>query len=492
VEFVETFCRHSKGEWAGQVLQLRDWQKSLLNDLYRRRPDGLRQHRTAYIGLPRKNGKSTLAAAMGIYDLVADGEEGAEVYSCAGDRKQAEIVFTEAKRMIEADRDLRQVLKIQRYHIEMPSTHSIYRVLSADAALQHGLNPSHVIFDEVHVQPNEDLWIAMTLGSGTRRQPLVTGITTAGFDENSLAARLYQYGKRVHAGEIDDPTFFFRWFEPAQANCDWRAPVVWAEANPAYGDFLKAEDFEAAVLQTPEFQFRRFRLNQWTAAAEAWLPFGAWEACAAPGFDLKPELPLYVGIDVALYNDSTAVVGAQRQGDRTVVRAKVWENPYPEGHSLRDSWELNIFAVEEYLRELHRRFPVPACQIDDVGPAGPAFCYDPAFFHRSAAVLEGEGLAMARFAQHDSLMIPASQSLYQLVVEGKIAHDGDPVLMRQINNAIADQKPRGWRLTKVKGSRKKIDAAVACAIAVYSAQTMVPPKPRRSAYEDRGVLAVGR
>ena len=131
-----------------------------------RRP---RRHRIGYVGLPRKNGKSTLGDALALYGLLADGEPGAEVYSCAGDRRQAEIVFGEAKRMVAADPDLRQVVKVARYHLEGPG-HAIYRVLSADAALQQGLNPSLVIFDDVHVQPDEDLWDAMTLGSGTRRQ----------------------------------------------------------------------------------------------------------------------------------------------------------------------------------------------------------------------------------------------------------------------------------------------------------------------------------
>lgn len=487
-EFIGEFCRASKGEWAGKKIELRPWQRELINDLFEKRPDGLRKYRTAYVGLPRKNGKSTLCSALALYGLIADGEPGAEVYSVAGDKHQAGIVFEEAKKMVAADADLSAVVHPYRYHLEVPSTGSVYRVLSADAALQQGLNPSLVVFDEVHVQPNDELWVTMTLGSGTRRQPLVVGITTAGWDQDSIAYKLYEYGRKVQSGEVDDPTFFFRWWEPTAANCDHRDPAVWAEANPAFGDFLRVEDFEAVSQSTPEHQFRRYRLNQWTATATAWLPFGAWDACKVERVDLDPTLPLYVGIDMAHSNDSSAVVMAQRQGERTVVKAKVWENPYLESDSRHAEWTINPFEVEAYLRELRQQFPVAAAEVDGRRAPGPAFYYDPAWFYRSVPVLEGEGLTMVLFQQHDSRMVPASQALYQVVVEKKLAHDGDPTLARHVGNAVADQKQRGWRLTKPKGSRKKIDAVIACAIGVYGAQSQAP---KASVYESRGVLTIG-
>jgi phage terminase large subunit-like protein len=343
---MEAFCRHSKGEWAGQPLRLAPWQRVLVNELMATDPSGRRRHRIGYIGLPRKNGKSTLGAALALYGLIADGEPGAEVYSVAGDRRQAEIVFEEAKRMVAAEPELASVIKIARYHLAGPD-HSIYRVLSADAALQQGLNPSFVIFDEVHVQPNEALWDAMTLGSGTRRQPLIIGLTTAGYDEATLAYRLYEYGKNIEARIVVDSTFFFRWYE-APAAAPYRDPATWALANPALlgkAAFLKADDFEAAARTTTEAPFRRFRLNQWTQAEELWLPAGAWEAAYAPELELDRRLPIAVGIDLALTHDTTAVVVAQRQGDRIVLRAQFWANPFPPGHSQHDDWELDVRAV---------------------------------------------------------------------------------------------------------------------------------------------------
>lgn len=483
VEFIEALCRQTEGEHAGAPVILMPWQKTLLRDLFTLRPDGRRQYRQALCGLPRKNGKSTLGAGLALYLLLVDGEPGAEVYSCAGDRDQARIVFGTAKRMVELEPELKESLRIYRDAIEHPRSGSIYRALSAEAYTKEGLNPSGVIFDELHVQPNRELWDVMTMGSGTRRQPLVVAITTAGYDTETLCGQLYAYGKKVERGEVQDATFFFRWWEPSNPDADYRDPSVWAEVNPALGSFLYAEDLEQACRQVPEHTFRRYRLNQWTATAEAWLPFGAWDACTAPELDLDPALPLRVAVDVALRNDSTAVVCAQAQGERIVLRAKVWENPYPDGHTLHDSWELNIFEVEDHLRTLRARFPIPTTEIDGRVLPGPEFAYDPAYFQRSAQVLEGDGLAMVEFPQHDARMIPASQSLYQLVVERRIAHGGDPTLARHIGNATADQKPRGWRLTKPKGSRKKIDAAIAAAIASYRA-LQPAPKVRRSRYED--------
>lgn len=518
-DFIQTFCRHIKGEHRGELIVLQPWQIRLLIDLFEIGDDGAWKHREALVGMPRKNGKSTLTSGIGLYALVAAGEPGAEVYSCAGDKEQAKIVFGDARQMVELDPELSGILKLYKDAIEHPSSGSVYRAVSSEAFTKEGLNPFMVLFDELHVQPNRELYDVMTQGSGTRWQAMLLAITTAGYDLTTICGEKYTYGKKVASGEVTDPTFFFRWWEPSDPRCDYRDPKVWAEVNPGLGTFLHAKDLAALVGKTPENVIRRYRLNQWTETANAWLPFGAWDACRSD-LELDPRLPLRVAIDVALRNDSTAVVCAQRRqvgpehapkvfsaarqtdGEepsgqldpiddgphwRTVVRAKVWENPFSENDPRHAEWTLNIFEVEEYLKGLRSAFPEPATEIDGEIMPGPEFAYDPAYFERSAQVLEGEGLAMVQFPQHDSRMIPASQGLYQLVVEGKLAHDGDPALARHVGNATADQKPRGWRLTKPKGSRKKIDAVIGTAIATDRAQQPSPVR-KRSIYEDRGVM----
>lgn len=491
-EWVETFCRHIDGECAGQPICLRLWQRDeIIVPLFTLRSDGLRRFRRALIGLPRKNSKSTLCAALALYLLVADGEPGAQVFSCAGDKDQARIVFGTAKRMVEMDAELRAALTLYKDAIEHHASGSVYRVVSADAPTKEGLNPHGVIFDELHVQPNRELWDVMTLGSGARRQPLIVAITTAGFDvDNTICGQLYTYGRKVAKGEIDDPSFFFRWWAPGDPTCDYRDEAVWHTCNPALGDFLHLEALREAVREKPENVFRRYHLNQWVAAETAWLPYGAWDACADKTLELDPAYPLHVGTDLGLRHDSSAVAVAQVQGDRVVLRCWIWENPYPDGDPHHDEWKLNIVEVENWLRELRERFPKPGAEVDDAPRPGPAFLYDPAFFERSAQMLEGDGLTMVEFPQTDSRMVPASQALYNVVISKQIAHDGDPALARHIGNVVAEQKPRGaWRISKPRGSRKKIDGAIASAMAVWHA-LHAEPAEQRSVYEDRGILVL--
>ena len=485
--FIEKFCRHSRGDIAGKPIVLRDWQREVLSGLFATTPDGRRKHRTGLIGLARKNGKSILGSGIALYGLIADNEPGAEVYACAGDRQQARIVFQEARRMVESHPALSKHVTVFRDVLEVKSTKSVFRVLAADAKLQQGLTPHLVIFDEVHVQPNDELWNAMVLGMGTRKQPLMVGITTAGYGEDTLLYRLYEYGRKVRSGEVDDRTFFFRWWEPESSECDWRDPAIWAQANPAYGDYLNAEALDHDARTTPEHEFRRYHLNQWTTVADAWLPFGAWDLCRDETVDLDESLPLRVGIDMAYSNDCAAIVGAQVQGDRTVIRLLgVWENPFDPTDKRSDAWKISVFEVEERLREIRARFPASGAVIDGQILPGPEFAFDPAWFSRSAPLLEGDGLTMVEFPQTDSRMVPAAQTLYQLITEGKLVHDGNPILKRHVGNAVADRRPRGWRISK-SSSRKKIDAAIACAIAVTRAQEPAP-QVKASVYANRGVL----
>lgn len=487
ISFIEQFCSLGRGEMAAQPIVLRPWQREVLRNLLEEQ-DGHRRYRTGLIGLPRKNGKSVLGAGLALYGLVGDGEAGAEVYACAGDRQQARIVFNEARRIVQSSAALAKHVRVYRDVLEVPSSNSIFRVLSADAKLQQGLTPSMVIFDEVHVQPSDDLWNAMVLGMGTRRNPLMVGITTAGYGEDSLLRRLYEYGKRMSSGEIVDPTFYFKWWEPSTFG-DWRDSATWHEANPALGDYLRLDALEHDCRTTAESEFRRYHLNQWTVAAQSWLPYGAWLECMDEDARLDAELPLKVGIDMAYSNDAAAIVGAQVQGERTVVALLgIWENPHPPDDRRHGEWKINVFEVEQRLREIREAYPVAATVIDGQTKPGPEFAYDPAWFSRSAPVLEGDGLTMVEYPQSDARMIPASQTLYQLVTEKRITHVGEPALRRHVENAVADRRPRGWRLSKAN-PRRKIDAAIALAIAAHRAQEPTPIK-KASVYESRGVLVL--
>jgi len=361
-------------------------------------------------------------------------------------------VFNEAKWQITQSPALSGVCKVYRDVVEVPSTGAIYRVLSSDAKLQQGLNPSCCIFDELHVQPNEELFNALTLGSGARKDPMIVAISTAGYDLDTVCGRLYNYGKEIISGTKQDERFGFWWWE-AKADCEIHDRDAWAQANPNLAEgLLDMDDMEVSMMQTAEVAFRRYRLNQWVRTdGESWLPKGAWELCRSED-ELDSNIPVFVGIDMALKHDSIAVVVAQPQeSGRIVVRAKIW---HPDGGVM------DVAAVEQHIRELGREYTVQE------------FAYDPAFFQRSAEAMSDEGFTMVEFSQSTARMVPACGTLYEFIVNGRLSHNGDPVFTDQVLSAAQRSTDMGWRLSKGK-SKRKIDAAIALAMAVDRATRRV-------------------
>ena len=452
VAFAQRHFTVLKGFRAGEPLEFTPWQKWLLGSLYERKPNGKLRYRRALIGLPRKQGKSLIGSTIGVYGMVA-GEPGAEIYAVAGDREQARIIFNEARAQVQNSPTLNPECRVYKDAIEMPRFGSIFRVLSSEFKGQAGLNPSLVLFDELWNQPGSDLYDQMTLGSGARLEPLVVSITTAGYDLDTLCGNLYQYGKRCAAGEQDDEAFGFWWWE-APADCSIEDPKVWKACNPNVAEgLLDPEDLRVATKQTSESAFRRWRLNQWVRVEESWLPPGAWERCGGP-VSIDPEMPVWVGVDMALKHDSIAVVVAQPTPDGPVaLEAKIWQ-PQDEG--------VDVAAVEAHLRELHSRYTVEE------------FVYDPAYFQRSAEALADDGLPMVEFPQNGARMVPACGHAYELIVNGKVRHPNSPTFTDQVLSAAQRMTDTGWRLSKGK-SKRKIDACIAMVLALERATTRARP-----------------
>ena len=241
INFIELFCTHTKGELAGKPLLLEDWQKKIIGDLFGwKQENGLRKYRTAFIEVGRKNGKSTLCAAIGLYMLFSDEEKGSEIFSAAGDRAQAGIVFEIAKQMILSNKELTKRAKVFRNSITNESKGNFYQAISSDSKTKHGFNANCIIFDELHTQPNRSLWDVLTTSTGARRQPLCIAITTAGFDKNSICYEIYNYAKQVKNKLIEDDSFYSAIFE-AEMDDDYTDEKVWKKANPNYGTSLRKE-----------------------------------------------------------------------------------------------------------------------------------------------------------------------------------------------------------------------------------------------------------
>ena len=444
---------------------LRDWQKELIRRLFARRPDGRARHRTGLVGLPRKNGKSSIGSGIALDGLLFGGQ-GAEVYSAAAEEKQARIVFNETKRMVQADPELTEACEVMRDVIAMPSTNSIYRVLTAKAPTKEGLNPSRVIVDELHAHPHDELWNVLTLGSGARFDPLTLAITTAGvmydsLGQESVCYRLYRHGLDVAKGTVKDPSFFFAWWG-APEGADHRDPKVWEAANPAFGDLIDPDDFAAAVVTTPEAEFRTKRLNQWVSAATAWLPAGSWELCATSGRQIPDGAEVVLGFDGSYNNDSTGLVVCTI-GDDPYLDV-VWASERPKD-APRD-WVVPIEEAEDAIRLACRRWKVRevAC--------------DPSRWARSMQVLEAVRLPMGEFPPAGARMIPATERFYEAVMNKALSQSGDPDLTRHIGNAVIRRTTHGGHLQKdAKGSPRKIDLAVAAVMALERASFYAKKRP---------------
>ncbi|MEY4373215.1 MAG: hypothetical protein RL219_1984 [Actinomycetota bacterium] len=452
-EFIEAYAVIVKDSIAGSVgepMVLRPWQQRLINGLLVEE-NGALKHRSALIGMPRKNGKSALLTGLALWQLYC-GPAGGEVYSVAGDREQARITFGAARRMIEMNDELTATSRVFRDAIEDTATGSVWRVLSSDAPLKEGLSPTLVLVDEVHVI-GEDLWNVMALAGGSRREPLMVGITTAGTRTDSLgretiAYRLYQYGQRVATREVEDPSFYFAWWEPrAGSDADHRNPKVWAEANPGLGDIVSVADFESTVNRTSEGEFRTKRTNVWVVANESALPHGAWDKLAAPR-ELEAGEPIVIGFDGSYVGDSTAIVGCTQDGYVFVLDS--WERPQDDEH-----WRVPIADVETRLLDLCRTHNVLE-----------VVC-DPFRWQRSMQVLADEGLPIIEWPTNAvARIVPAWQRFYDAVMDEQLHHDGDVRLARHMANMVLKRDNRGARPTKEsKMSGRKIDLGIAAIIA---------------------------
>ncbi|WP_444546812.1 terminase large subunit [Irregularibacter muris] len=505
VAFVEALS-HTKGTWAGKPFELIDWQERIIRDVFGTlKPNGYRQFNTAYVEIPKKMGKSELAAAVALLLTCGDNEERAEVYGCAADRNQASIVFNVAADMVRMCPALSKRVKIldsMKRLIYQP-TGSIYQVLSADVGNKHGFNTHGVVFDELHTQPNRKLYDVMTKGSGdARMQPLYFLITTAGDNQNSICWEVHQKALDIINGRKSDPTFYPVIYG-ADPEDDWTDPKVWKKANPSLGITVSMDKVKAAfesARQNPaeENSFRQLRLNQWVKQAVRWMPMDKWDACA---FAVDPEVlrgrVCYGGLDLSSSTDITAFVlvfPPEDEADKYTVLPFFW---IPEDnidlrvrrdHVNYDVWKKQGFLQTTEGNVVHYGFIESFIEV-----LGTKYNIREIAFDRWGAVqmtqnLENLGFTVVPFGQGFKDMSPPTKELMKLTLEQKIAHGGHPVLRWMMDNIFVRTDPAGNIKADKEKSTEKIDGAVATIMALDRAIRCGNGSGGESVYNERGLL----
>nr|DAS79926.1 MAG TPA: Terminase large subunit [Caudoviricetes sp.] len=504
VGFIECLC-HTKGTWAGKPFELIDWQERIIRDIFGiLKPNGYRQFNTAYVEIPKKQGKSELAAAVALLLCCGDGEERAEVYGCAADRQQASIVFEVAADMVRMCPALSKRVKIlasQKRMVYLP-TNSFYQVLSAEAYSKHGFNIHGVVFDELHTQPNRKLFDVMTKGSGdARMQPLYFLITTAGTDTQSICYETHQKAKDILEGRKFDPTFYPVIYG-AKEDEDWTDPEVWKRSNPSLGITVGIDKVQAAcdsARQNPaeENSFRQLRLNQWVKQSVRWMPMDKWDACAAPvDAEALEGRVCYGGLDLSSTMDITAFVlvfPPTEEDEPFAVLPYFWipeENidlRVRRDHVPYDVWEKQGFLmttegnvvhygfIEAFIEKLGEKYNIREIAFDRWGAV------------QMVQNLEGMGFTVVPFGQGFKDMSPPTKELMKLTLEKKIAHGGHPVMRWMADNIFIRTDPAGNIKADKEKSSEKIDGVIALIMALDRA-IRCGNDASESVYDERGIL----
>lgn len=504
VAFIQNL-KHTKGKWAGKHFLLLPWQEQIIRDLFGIvKEDGNRQFLSAYVEIPKKNGKSELAAAIALYLLYADGEASAEVYGAACDRNQASIVFDVAKQMVGMSNPLNKRSKIMgaTKRIVNYNNAGFYQVLSAETGTKHGLNVSGLVFDEIHAHPNRHLYDVLTKGSGdAREQPLFFIITTAGTDKYSICYELHTKALDILSGRKKDETFYPVVYGLANDE-DWQDEENWYKANPSLGHTIQIDRVREAyrnAIDNPaeENVFKQLRLNMWTSSTVTWIAEHVYD---------KGNLPIdetsllgrecYAGLDLSSTSDITAFVlmfPPRTEDESYIVLPYFWlpEETLPlrcrRDHVLYDVWERQGYLkttegnvvhygfIERFIEDLSTKFNIKE------------IAYDRWNATQMVQNLEDMGLTVVPFGQGYKDMSPPSKELYKLMMEGRVTHGGHPVLKWMAQNVVMRQDPAGNIKPDKEKSVDKIDGIVAL---IMGLDRCIRHKgDDGSIYDQRGILS---
>jgi phage terminase large subunit-like protein len=472
VQFFAKCLTHTKGEWKGKPFILSDWQADqIIRPLFGwKRQDGTRKYRTCLIQIPRKAGKSMLAAGIASYLLFADNEPAAEVYSAAVDREQARIVFDMAKGMIDASQPLRDRATVYKQSIVVPSTGSSYKVLSSDSNSKHGFSASGIVLDECHAMPNQELWDVLTTSTGARRQPLAVMISTAGYDKHSFFYAQYEYACKVRDGLINDPAFLPIIYEAGKDD-DWTLSATWNKAHPGLGVSVKEEYFAAEcekAKQMPSYEntFKRLLLNIWTESNTRWIPSELWDVCGGDQIELEGR-HCYAGLDLASTTDIAALVlgfpvdgivylkcfffvpeeGIKRRSERDHTDYATWVR---QGHIIAtEGAVIDYDVIRNKINELAEIYQIKEIAVDRWNAT------------QISTQLSGDGFEMIGHGQGFASLSAPTKELERRILSKQINHGSNPVLAWMASNVQIEQDAAGNMKPSKSKSTSRIDGIAA-------------------------------
>jgi phage terminase large subunit-like protein len=504
VKFIE-MLPHTKGEWEGKPFWLLPWQEQIVRDIFGIvKEDGYRQFRTAYIEIPKKQGKSELAAAIALYLLYADNEPSAEVFSAASDRQQASIVFDVAKCMVEMTPALNRRSKIMTAtkRVVNYSNAGYYQVVSADVGGKHGYSISGLVFDELHTQPNRKLWDVLTKGSGdARRQPLHLAITTAGTDRNSICFELHTRALDLIAGKVKDPSFYPVVYS-LPIDADWEDEENWKKVNPSLGYTVPMERMREAYLEAKgnpaeESIFKTLRLCIWCGSTVQWIPDHIYDMGNQPIDMAAVEgRECYGGLDLSSSGDITAFVlmfPPRTEDEKYIMLPFFWvpEDTIPlrvqRSGIPYDNWVAQGYMkatpgnvidyqyIQNTIEELSHKYHILEIAFDRWGS------------NILVERLTELGLTVVPFGQGYKDMSPPSREFYEQLMKGNMIHGGNPIMKWMCGNVVIEKDPAGnIKPTKAK-SKDKIDGVVA---AIMALDRCIRHEQTESIYDSRGLLFI--
>ena len=489
--FIECLA-HIKGKWAreGRLIELEDWQCFIVTTVFGwvHHATGLRRYREGYVEVPRKNAKSTLSSGLALYMLTIDGEQGAEVYSAATTSDQARIVFNDSLAMVmRAGKDLGDLgVVAYKNSITVEQSSSKYKPLAAEGSTLDGLNVHFAVIDELHAHKTRAVYDVIDTARGAREQSLLWNITTAGTNRSGICYERRTHATKVLDGVITDPALFGIIYTIDDGDDPFRAES-WAKANPNWGKSVLEDDMIAAARKAQAMpsalnNFLTKRLNVWVNGASAWMDMRAWERCALPGLHLDgipPDVPVYLGLDLAEKGDFAALVAVYFLDGRWHVCTRLYynqaaaensPNAYLSGWMHQGHIQVNDGNITDFdviardIRELCTQLNVQEV------------AYDPALSRYFARQLLEEGLPLVEITQRALFFTGPLIEVENMVLEGKLAHDGNPCMTWMMSNLVVKvSQYNELRSPTKERPENKIDGPIAMLMALGRA--LATPEP---------------